>query len=107
MQGNLDPCALYAEPSTIREEVSSWSPRLLGALPGLATAPSWQCRGLCPNQVSVVLVAAVFVVAVAIAAVCQVRCMLSDLGCSRLVANLGHGLHPTHNPEHVGAFITV
>ncbi len=54
LQGNLDPCVLYADPPTIRAEV---------------------------------------------------RRMLAAFGPTGHVANLGHGLHPTHDPEHVRAFI--
>jgi uroporphyrinogen decarboxylase len=36
----------------------------------------------------------------------EVRKMLQSFGSTQgLIANLGHGLHPTHNPELVGAFI--
>lgn len=31
--------------------------------------------------------------------------MLKNFGTSKHIANLGHGLHPDHSPEHVGAFI--
>jgi uroporphyrinogen decarboxylase len=54
LQGNLDPCVLYAEPSTIRAEV---------------------------------------------------RKMLDAFGPVGHIANLGHGMHPTHDPEHARAFI--
>ncbi len=54
LQGNLDPCALYADPATIRSEV---------------------------------------------------RRMLDAFGPTGHIANLGHGLHPTHDPERVRAFI--
>ncbi len=36
----------------------------------------------------------------------EVRKMLQSFGSTQgLIANLGHGLHPTHDPDHVGAFI--
>jgi len=54
LQGNLDPCVLYAPKEVIREEVGK---------------------------------------------------MLRGFGTQGLVANLGHGLHPAHDPEHVAAFI--
>ncbi|XP_017516160.1 uroporphyrinogen decarboxylase isoform X4 [Manis javanica] len=54
LQGNLDPCALYAS----EEEI--------GRL---------------------------------------VRQMLDDFGPQRYIANLGHGLYPDMDPEHVGAFV--
>lgn len=54
LQGNLDPCALYAP----KEEI--------GRL---------------------------------------VQKMLDDFGSQRYIANLGHGLYPDMDPEHVGAFV--
>ncbi len=54
LQGNLDPCALYAEPAAIRREVQH---------------------------------------------------MLARFGPQRHIANLGHGMHPDHDPDHARAFI--
>ncbi|KAM5266547.1 uroporphyrinogen decarboxylase isoform 3-T3 [Hipposideros larvatus] len=54
LQGNLDPCALYAP----KEEIK------------------W-----------------------------LVQQMLDDFGPQRYIANLGHGLYPDMDPEHVGAFV--
>ncbi|KAF6345991.1 uroporphyrinogen decarboxylase [Rhinolophus ferrumequinum] len=54
LQGNLDPCALYAPKEEIR----------------------W-----------------------------LVQQMLDDFGPQRYIANLGHGLYPDMDPEHVGAFV--
>lgn len=54
LQGNLDPCVLYAEPAIIRSEVKQ---------------------------------------------------MLDAFGPVGHIANLGHGMHPTHDPEHARAFI--
>jgi len=54
LQGNLDPCALYAVPDAIRREVQH---------------------------------------------------MLASFGPQRHIANLGHGMHPTHDPEHARVFI--
>ncbi|XP_024902220.1 uroporphyrinogen decarboxylase isoform X2 [Pteropus alecto] len=54
LQGNLDPCALYAPEEEIRRLV-------------------WQ--------------------------------MLDDFGPQCYIANLGHGLYPDMDPEHVGAFV--
>ncbi len=54
LQGNLDPCALYAAPEKIREAV---------------------------------------------------RAMLEGFGPRGHIANLGHGMHPDHDPEHARAFI--
>jgi len=54
LQGNLDPCALYADPDAIDREVQH---------------------------------------------------MLAGFGPQRHIANLGHGMHPTHDPEHARAFI--
>jgi uroporphyrinogen decarboxylase len=54
LQGNFDPCLLYAEPETIRREVQH---------------------------------------------------MLAGFGPQRHIANLGHGMHPDHDPEHARAFI--
>ena len=55
LQGNMDPCVLYADKETIWRETET---------------------------------------------------MLKEFGTNqRLIANLGHGLHPTHNPAHVGYFI--
>lgn len=54
LQGNLDPCALYAPPDAIRREV---------------------------------------------------RRMLTAFGPRGHIANLGHGMHPDHDPEHARAFI--
>ncbi|XP_017680122.1 PREDICTED: uroporphyrinogen decarboxylase isoform X2 [Lepidothrix coronata] len=54
LQGNLDPCALYAPKEKIGELVKK---------------------------------------------------MLEAFGTQRYIANLGHGLYPDMNPEHVGAFV--
>ena len=54
LQGNLDPCMLYAPPKTIRADV---------------------------------------------------RRMLAAFGPRGHIANLGHGMHPDHDPEHAGAFV--
>ena len=55
LQGNMDPCILYASPDRIREEVGN---------------------------------------------------VLASFGKGEgHVFNLGHGIHPTINPEHVGVFI--
>lgn len=34
-----------------------------------------------------------------------VQQMLDDFGPQRYIANLGHGLYPDMDPEHVGAFV--
>lgn len=31
--------------------------------------------------------------------------MLQGFGTQKLIANLGHGMHPDHNPEHLKAFL--
>jgi uroporphyrinogen decarboxylase len=54
LQGNLDPCALYADFGTIRKET---------------------------------------------------RQMVADFGIQRYIANLGHGVYPDINPDHVRCFI--
>ena len=54
LQGNLDPCVLYASPETIRAEV---------------------------------------------------RAMIQAFGPGGHIANLGHGMHPDHDPAHAGVFI--
>lgn len=54
LQGNLDPCALYAEPDAIRREVQH---------------------------------------------------MLAGFGAQKHIANLGHGMHPDHDPEHARVFV--
>ncbi|MBN3302381.1 DCUP decarboxylase, partial [Amia calva] len=54
LQGNLDPCALYAPKEKIGE---------------------------------------------------MVKMMLEGFGTQRYIANLGHGLYPDMDPEHVGAFV--
>ncbi|RYF66274.1 MAG: uroporphyrinogen decarboxylase, partial [Cytophagaceae bacterium] len=54
LQGNLDPCVLYATPDQIRAEV---------------------------------------------------RQMLTAFGPQRHIANLGHGVYPDTNPDHVRVFI--
>ncbi len=54
LQGNLDPCALYATPEEIRA---------------------------------------------------RVRSMLAAYGPGGHIANLGHGMHPDHQPDHAGAFV--
>lgn len=54
LQGNLDPCALYATPTEIRRHVQQ---------------------------------------------------MLAGFGPRGHIANLGHGMHPDHRPEHAGAFV--
>eukprot|EP01104_Vermistella_antarctica_P010842 TRINITY_DN2934_c0_g1_i1.p1 TRINITY_DN2934_c0_g1~~TRINITY_DN2934_c0_g1_i1.p1 ORF type:complete len:403 (+),score=83.51 TRINITY_DN2934_c0_g1_i1:80-1288(+) len=35
----------------------------------------------------------------------EVERMITEMGTQNYIANLGHGLHPTHDPECVGAFI--
>jgi uroporphyrinogen decarboxylase len=54
LQGNLDPCALYAAPDAIRREVQH---------------------------------------------------MLAGFGPQKHIANLGHGMHPDHQPEHARVFV--
>lgn len=54
LQGNLDPCTLYADPDVIRRSVQD---------------------------------------------------MLAAFGPHGHIANMGHGMHPTHDPEHVAAFV--
>ena len=54
LQGNMDPCALYGSPETIRDEATK---------------------------------------------------MVKQFGRRGHIANLGHGMHPTHDPEHLRAFI--
>jgi len=54
LQGNLDPCVLYADEKTIHKHVET---------------------------------------------------MLTKFGTRGLIANLGHGLHPEHNPDNVGFFL--
>lgn len=54
LQGNLDPCALYAAPDQIRRSVQD---------------------------------------------------MLARFGAHHHIANLGHGMHPDHDPDHVRAFV--
>ena len=54
LQGNMDPCMLYASPEAIREEVKS---------------------------------------------------ILQQFGEGGYIANLGHGMHPDHDPEHARVFI--
>lgn len=54
LQGNLDPCALYAPAEVITTEVEK---------------------------------------------------MIAAFGTKRYIANLGHGMHPTHDPEHLRVFI--
>lgn len=31
--------------------------------------------------------------------------MLEKFGTQRYIANLGHGVYPDFNPEHIGAFV--
>ena len=33
------------------------------------------------------------------------KCMLERFGTQRYIANLGHGMHPDHDPEKLAAFI--
>ena len=54
LQGNMDPCMLYAQPDAIKEEVKT---------------------------------------------------MLHQFGEGGHIANLGHGMHPDHDPEHARVFI--
>ena len=54
LQGNMDPCLLFADPETIRREVKR---------------------------------------------------MIERFGPGGYIANLGHGMMPTHDPEHAGVFI--
>jgi uroporphyrinogen decarboxylase len=35
----------------------------------------------------------------------EVQHMLAGFGPQNHIANLGHGMHPTHDPEHVGVFV--
>uniref|UniRef100_A0A8C5QLW5 Uroporphyrinogen decarboxylase n=1 Tax=Leptobrachium leishanense TaxID=445787 RepID=A0A8C5QLW5_9ANUR len=55
LQGNMDPCAMYASVADIEETVKR---------------------------------------------------MIEAFGCRRYIANLGHGLYPDMDPEHVGAFVS-
>jgi uroporphyrinogen decarboxylase len=54
LQGNLDPCILYADDDVIRSEVDK---------------------------------------------------MVTGFGTQRYIANLGHGMHPTHDPEKLRVFV--
>jgi uroporphyrinogen decarboxylase len=36
----------------------------------------------------------------------EVRKMLTSFGTQNYIANLGHGLQPTHTPEQVDTFLT-
>lgn len=54
LQGNLDPCVLYAPPEEIKTHV---------------------------------------------------RKMITEFGTQKLIANLGHGMHPDHDPQHLLAFL--
>jgi uroporphyrinogen decarboxylase len=36
----------------------------------------------------------------------SVKKMLEGFGTQKLIANLGHGMHPDHNPERLGVFLT-
>jgi uroporphyrinogen decarboxylase len=54
LQGNLDPCALFAEKDAITADVAR---------------------------------------------------MLASFGDVSVIANLGHGMQPTHDPEHLKAFV--
>lgn len=96
LQGNLDPCALYAPkvscrpPASVSPLVTPISrPRLDVGLTGMG------CPGLtrgfpsCPQEKIGELV----------------KKMLEGFGTQRYIANLGHGLYPDMNPEHVGAFV--
>lgn len=65
LQGNLDPCALYAEKETVAQLTDSMLARFQAAVRKAADA------------------------GVTVTHIC----------------NLGHGLHPTHDPEHVKEFI--
>jgi len=31
--------------------------------------------------------------------------MLQQFGTQKLIANLGHGMHPDHNPDHLKVFL--
>jgi uroporphyrinogen decarboxylase len=35
----------------------------------------------------------------------EVEKMVTAFGTHRYIANLGHGMHPTHDPEHLGIFV--
>ena len=65
LQGNLDPCALYADKETVAQLTHSMLGRFQAAIAKAADA------------------------GVTVTHIC----------------NLGHGLHPTHDPEHVKEFI--
>ena len=54
IQGNIDPCVMYASPDTIREKT---------------------------------------------------RAMVDGFGTQSYIANLGHGIYPDFDPEHVGVFV--
>ncbi|XP_053431009.1 uroporphyrinogen decarboxylase isoform X1 [Nycticebus coucang] len=72
LQGNLDPCALYASKGGQR----------------LAGLPVAHARLVPQEEIGRL-----------------VRQMLDDFGTKGYIANLGHGLYPDMDPEHVGAFV--
>ena len=36
----------------------------------------------------------------------EVRRMIESFGTQKLIANLGHGMHPDHDPERLNVFLT-
>ena len=116
LQGNLDPCALYA-PKVSRGHRQQWglvpacvkvllpqfphlkwwlvsqqSPRLAGDWWGWNTL-GWMglTHGFPPRGQEKIGE--------------LVKKMLEAFGTQRYIANLGHGLYPDMSPEHVGAFV--
>lgn len=91
LQGNLDPCALYAPKVSCRPLAPQFPPhpRLDVGLTGLG-CPGLT-RGFPPHPQEKIGE--------------LVKKMLEGFGTQRYIANLGHGLYPDMNPEHVGAFV--
>lgn len=116
LQGNLDPCALYA-PKVSRGHCQQWGlvpASIEGLLPQF---PYLHCQFVSqqPSRLAEEWWGWSTLGGMGLThgfARCLqekigelVKKMLEGFGTQRYIANLGHGLYPDMNPEHVGAFV--
>lgn len=121
LQGNLDPCLLYAAPARIESEVRVCTFAVLsvrvggGGGGGQGAAASLAVCLVCAASVTACgsSVTACFGTAydphhpvrAAPRGRPQTAAMLRGFGRGPVIANLGHGMLPDHDPAHLGVFI--